>query len=465
MRYSGLVVLLNIAYSYAFPLSAEDSEKDEDNWHFAEKYLRKFYGLAPGLQGPRKSTSPMSLVIKEMQSFFGLEVTGNLDPATLEMMHVPRCGVPDVGEYNLFPRNLKWKTTNVTFRIVNYTPDVKASEVDRAIHNALRVWSDVTPLVFRKLHEGTADIMIAFGSKEHGDFNPFDGPNGLLAHAYPPGNGLGGDTHFDEDETWSTDSSGYNLFIVAAHEFGHALGLSHSEDPGSLMYPVYSFSKGFPLSEDDVHGIQSLYGPNPNPPKVKPHPEAPKKCDPLLSFDAVTKLRGETIIFKDRFYWRLHPQMVDVEQSLIKMTWPVLPNKVDAAYESAEKDLVFIFNGIRMWALNGYNLVEGYPKYIHKLGLPKTVRRIDAAVQITGTGKTLLFTDEDYWSYDEYSGTMDKGYPRSIEDDFPGVGEEIEAAFYEYGHLYLYRGSIQFQYSYTSKRVVGILRANSLLNC
>ncbi|KAK1168364.1 collagenase 3-like [Acipenser oxyrinchus oxyrinchus] len=465
MRYSGLVVLLNIAYSYAFPLSAEDSEKDEDNWHFAEKYLRKFYGLAPGLQGPRKSSSSMSLVIKEMQSFFGLEVTGNLDPATLEMMHMPRCGVPDVAEYNLFPRNLKWKTTNVTFRIVNYTPDVKASEVDRAIHNALRVWSDVTPLVFRKLHEGTADIMIAFGSKEHGDFNPFDGPNGLLAHAYPPGNGLGGDTHFDEDETWSTDSTGYNLFIVAAHEFGHALGLSHSEDPGSLMYPVYSFSKGFPLSEDDVHGIQSLYGPNPNPPKVKPHPEAPKKCDPLLSFDAVTKLRGETIIFKDRFYWRLHPQMVDVEQSLIKMTWPVLPNKVDAAYESAEKDLVFIFSGIRMWALNGYNLVEGYPKYIHKLGLPKTVRRIDAAVQITGTGKTLLFTDEDYWSYDEYSGTMDKGYPRSIEDDFPGVGEEIEAAFYEYGHLYLYRGSIQFQYSYTSKRVVGILRANSLLNC
>ncbi|MBN3287751.1 MMP13 Collagenase, partial [Polyodon spathula] len=375
----------------------------------------------------------MSLVIKEMQSFFGLEVTGNLDPDTLEMMHMPRCGVPDIGEYNLFPRNLKWKTTNVTFRIVNYTPDMKASEVDRAIHNALKVWSDVTPLVFRKLHKGTADIMIAFGSKEHGDFNPFDGPNGLLAHAYQPGNGLGGDTHFDEDETWSTDSTGYNLFIVAAHEFGHALGLSHSEDPGSLMYPVYSFSKGFPLSEDDVHGIQSLYGPNPNPPKVKPHPEAPKKCDPLLSFDAVTKLRGETIIFKDRFYWRLHPQMVDVEQSLIKMTWPVLPNKVDAAYESAEKDLVYIFNGIRMWALNGYNLVEGYPKYIHKLGLPKTVRRVDAAVQITGTGKTLLFTDEDYWSYDEYSGTMDKGYPRSIEDDFPGVGEEIEAAFYEYG--------------------------------
>lgn len=52
----------------------------------------------------------------------------------------------------------------------------------------------------------------------------------------------------------------FNLFLVAAHEFGHALGMAHSSDPGSLMYPVYSYAKGFPLSEDDIEGIQSLYG-------------------------------------------------------------------------------------------------------------------------------------------------------------------------------------------------------------
>lgn len=36
-------------------------------------------------------------------------------------------------------------------------------------------------------------------------------------------------------------------------------------------------------------------------------------------------------------------------------------------------------------------------------------------------------------SFDEATGTMDAGYPRSIEDDFPGMDDEIDAAAYHYG--------------------------------
>uniref|UniRef100_A0AAY5EK95 Collagenase 3 n=1 Tax=Electrophorus electricus TaxID=8005 RepID=A0AAY5EK95_ELEEL len=420
-----VVLLLAVVHSCAKPLPTEETDKR------LLQYLKRYYGMQAGLQGKTKTSDVMHEKIREMQSFFRLEVTGQLDDNTLELMKKARCGVPDAAEYNHFPRDLKWQNSIIT--ITNYTPDLEKEDVDQAVHNALNVWSKVTPLKFKKLREGDADIMISFGRKEHGDFNPFDGPEGLLAHAYPPGNGIGGDTHFDEDETWTKDSHAFNLFLVAAHEFGHALGMAHSSDPGALMYPVYSYSRGFPLSEDDIKGIQSLYGLNPDHRKVKPKPEAPNKCDPMLTIDAVTELRGETIIFKDSFYWRLHPQVVEPEQNLIKSTWPEIPGKVDAAYENPEKDVVIIFRGIKMWALNGYNVVEGYPKYIHKLGLPKSIRKIDAAVYIRDTGKTLLFTDEDYWSYNEQRGAMDSGYPRSIEVDFPGIGDEIDAAAYHYG--------------------------------
>lgn len=56
--------------------------------------------------------------------------------------------------------------------------------------------------------------------------------------------------------------AGYVLFMVAAHEFGHSLGLSHSDDPGALMYPLYTYRNPdtFVLPRDDVNGVQSLYG-------------------------------------------------------------------------------------------------------------------------------------------------------------------------------------------------------------
>lgn len=55
--------------------------------------------------------------------------------------------------------------------------------------------------------------------------------------------------------------SGTSLFAVAAHEFGHSLGLAHSSVQGALMYPWYQgLSPNYELPEDDRHGIQQMYG-------------------------------------------------------------------------------------------------------------------------------------------------------------------------------------------------------------
>ncbi len=86
-------------------------------------------------------------------------------------------------------------------------------------------------------------------------------PSNVLAETFlpPPTNGgtAAGDILFNSTIQWNI-GSGYDLATVAAHEFGHALGLGESSDPNAVMYGLYTGVKTS-LDSDDVAGIQSLY--------------------------------------------------------------------------------------------------------------------------------------------------------------------------------------------------------------
>ncbi len=142
------------------------------------------------------------------------------------------------------------------------TAQLPVPDTQSEILRALAEWAKVAQITWLPGVSATANrtVDILFATGDHGDGFPFDGPGGVLAHTFypslPAAEPLAGDMHFDDAESWHFGSN-YDVFSVAMHEAGHALGLGSSDNPDSVMYPYYKLRTG--LSDDDKAGILSLY--------------------------------------------------------------------------------------------------------------------------------------------------------------------------------------------------------------
>uniref|UniRef100_A0A3Q4GQ02 Matrix metallopeptidase 19 n=1 Tax=Neolamprologus brichardi TaxID=32507 RepID=A0A3Q4GQ02_NEOBR len=360
-------------------------------------------------------------------------------------MNKPRCGLED----SFDNKSLKYRKM-LTYRIYNYTPDLGLGKTRMAIQNAFKYWSDVSPLRFRELYQGRADIKISFHRKDKTCPVPFDGRGRVLAHADAPESGI---VHFDEDELWTEGkSSGSNLRIVAAHEIGHALGLGHSQYYNALMGPVYNgYRSDFKLHPDDIQGIQALYGKpekipeSRNPGQSRPGGVIPNPCKATVDAVMLGPLR-KTYFFSGQYVWTVSNSDYNTPIQ-ISALWKELPGSLSAAVHSPRTGKSYFLKGDKLWRYTGFKLDQGFPKRLSNIPA-----NIDSAFYFNKNQKIIFFKGSGYWQWDEIAPTDFKSYPKPVGQLFKGMPSNTDAAItWTNGYVYIFKAAFYF---YSSDKMV-----------
>ncbi|CAF3933084.1 unnamed protein product [Rotaria sp. Silwood2] len=428
------------------------SAKSEQDYY---RYLEQ-YGYTPKLENRLLSVSGKSSAnegIKTFQRLYKLPETGVLDEPTKQLMQRARCGNPDIGILNAKKRTINdgklrsspsnqgrlaninepedyvtyektWPTKHLKWFIVEYPKQQKHikshEDIRRIINQAFSDWEKHSGLTFEMAKtKEAANFRIKFFSNDHEDGYPFDGQGATLAHAFYP---KSGDIHFDDDEYFTDDYTNkndqYTLRLVAAHEIGHALGLSHSFEENSLMFPVYQqFDSNYSISNDDKEGIQSLYG------------KADEKSAVTTNLSPITSTRssdvlpkdnwcsgdfqtgcegpdGDLYLFKDTHVWRYRARTKhewDSEPKLISQRFPSFKDATVTACVKSVTGYLYLFHKYDMWKVRTHWSIQG-PHKLHGKNYPQNSR-----VALFHNNSIYLLQNDLVYSLNEFNYNRELG--------------------------------------------------------
>jgi hypothetical protein len=182
---------------------------------------------------------------------------------------------PEVGALAWSPTGYIWPSNTTTYFVnPSFTDPSAGSPSDQvlAIRSGADEWRIEGEGPFAFTYGGTTTTTTYSRDFENAVFYAGRDGGGALAVCWywiQSGNLVEFDIEFyDRDGSynivWATNPTGSQFDIqgVAAHEFGHALGLDHSNVSGATMYPSTGPGNLGPrsIAADDILGYQSLYG-------------------------------------------------------------------------------------------------------------------------------------------------------------------------------------------------------------
>uniref|UniRef100_W5MJQ0 Peptidase metallopeptidase domain-containing protein n=1 Tax=Lepisosteus oculatus TaxID=7918 RepID=W5MJQ0_LEPOC len=421
------------------------------------------------------------------------------DEETLTLMSTPRCSLPDdqehaqqhpqrqrrdTAEWTKSHKNISW--TSLFLRVRSYPSHSSLSRemIRSLLFYALRVWAEPTPLEF---HEevgvtGEAELQVDFLQGSHGDSFPFDGPGGAVGHAFFPSDPQrAGTVHLDSQEDWTfraSESQGTDLFTVAVHEFGHALGLSHSSARRSIMRPYYQGPVGDPLqyqlSPEDRREILRLYGKREHllssespslviptaltrPPlhrhTARPPGPLPDRCS--SEFDAVASIRGETFFFKGgRYFWRVSQggHLLSLRPVLLQRFWRGLPARLESVRAVLERasdhSIIFIaVQGDLQWDPQAGRVVWG--EWEEAMGDPSWKELIEGGVDSsfswTNRNWHICKMNHLHRLYKNKTRQFQEGRPREVRER--GLSRALSPVSpFLLGYTYVFKGHLYWRF-------------------
>lgn len=450
----------------------------------AKKYLLR-YGYINN-DDNSYSQSELKSILIDFQEKYNLPVDGILNVETMKLMNRLRC---EVGENNFEVRS-KWNK----FHLYWYFPQAQEHHL-KVAEKAFKIWEESSNFNFSNTKvpsQHKPDITLTVVSKFHHTifdcqgngrcmFN-FDGKGGALAHAYFPENDACREIHFELNENWYFGLDGHpdenqtSFLSVLLHELGHSLGLAHSANEESIMYPWYQTDIQS-LSDDDLMGLEALYGAKTTPSEIETSTTTTTPTTTTVKISTPTKSKTSTIT----------RNLCEVKS----------PDSIFIAYAPTFSNYhLYVLNRNLLWRIDiNDNVIPSYSEEVHNY-LPKNVKKVSQIFQDTLNNNLFVVSENRFYSVDFPSLTIQQDIvldlPRNctvnaafqahsgriyicydngffielgkkydiinrgrIKNIFPGIPEDITSAFrYIDGNIYFFRNSTYYKYNEFTRKVV-----------